>query len=532
MSSFLTFSDLAAAAPDGRALFHGLTLSVGAERIGLVGRNGCGKSTLLSIASGEAAPRAGTMHRAGTCAMLVQHWPGEQRLAEALGVAAPLAVLRRIEAGAGSAADFDAADWPLAAAIDAALADVGLAGIDLDRRITTLSGGERTHIGIARLAIARPDLLLLDEPTNNLDATGRAAIARLLAGWRGGVLVASHDRQLLEGMDRIVELSPVGIRIVTGGWSAFAAIRAAELARAASERDRSEAALHATRQAAQAAREARDRRDKAGRAFAAKGSEPKILLGARAERAQNSAGEGRRLAARQIDEAVRQRDAARAQVEVLTPLTIDLPPSGLPSQAEVLALTDAMVDLGGRRFGPWTLAIHGPERVAIAGPNGAGKSTLLRLAAGSLAPAGGSVRRRGERIVLLDQHVALLADDDTILANMRRLHPGLDAEEAHAACARFAFRGRDAQRLVGTLSGGERLRAGLAAALSGVRPPWLLMLDEPSNHLDLAAMEVLEQALRAFDGALLVVSHDPAFLGAIGIQRTVDLAALPPAPVG
>lgn len=126
---------------------------------------------------------------------------------------------------------------------------------------------------------------------------------------------------------------------------------------------------------------------------------------------------------------------------------------------------------------------------------------------------------------MLDQHVTLLDDAETIAGNLRRLYPMLDDEAVHAACARFAFRNRDAQRIVGSLSGGERLRAGLAALLSGESPPWLLILDEPTNHLDIESIEVLETALRGFDGALLVVSHDRRFLDAIGITRTMAVDA-------
>jgi ATPase subunit of ABC transporter with duplicated ATPase domains len=142
----------------------------------------------------------------------------------------------------------------------------------LDRRMETLSGGERTRIGIARLLIEAPDLILLDEPTNNLDATGRAAIHALVRSWHGGVVAASHDRQLLESMDRIVELTPIGVRIFGGGWSAFANAREADRTRAAAELERANAAVREAQRAAQAQREAKDRRDKAGRAFAAKGS--------------------------------------------------------------------------------------------------------------------------------------------------------------------------------------------------------------------------------------------------------------------
>ncbi|MGN6268944.1 MAG: ABC-F family ATP-binding cassette domain-containing protein [Sphingomonas sp.] len=524
MPAFLTFDSLAAATPDRQPLFTNLTLSIGAERVGLVGRNGSGKSTLLRIAAGLAEPGAGSVIRGGSIGLLAQDWPGELTLAEVLGVADGMACLARIVAGEGSEADFAAADWTLEARIDAALAEVGLPALTLDRRIATLSGGERTRVGIARLLIEAPDLLLLDEPTNNLDAAGRAAINALVAGWRGGLLVASHDRTLLEQMDRIVELTPVGIRIVGGGWSAFAAAREAERAQAAAERDRADAALRDARRTAQQQREARERRDKAGRAVAAKGSEPRIVLGNRARQAEESGGRARRIGERLIDDAAALAEAARARVEILTPLAIALPPSGLPSTAMVLSIEVASVTLGDRALGPWTLALNGPERVAVAGPNGAGKTSLLRLAAGEIEPCAGEVRRTHGRIVMFDQHVALLDREQSILANFRRLNPGLDENAAHAACARFAFRNRDALQAVGTLSGGERLRAGLACTLAGECPPWLLILDEPTNHLDLDSIEILEAALRDYDGALLVVSHDPAFLDAIGIERTLDLS--------
>src|SRR5580692_8040898 len=164
-------------------------------------------------------------------------------LARALGVAEGMAVLQRVLSGEGSAGDFDAADWTLESRVDAALSEVGLAGTGLDRTIGSLSGGERTRVGVARLLVEASDLLLLDEPTNNLDAPGRAVIHSLIRNWRGGVLVASHDRELLETMDRIVEVNPVGVRIVGGGWSVFAALRDAERDRAADDLDRSSAAL-------------------------------------------------------------------------------------------------------------------------------------------------------------------------------------------------------------------------------------------------------------------------------------------------
>jgi ATPase subunit of ABC transporter with duplicated ATPase domains len=523
MHARLTLDSLAAATPERRVLFSDLILSVGPERIGIVGRNGSGKSTLLHIVAGELAPLAGSVHRNGSVGMLRQEWPEALTVAEALGVGEGLAVLQRILAGHGRPEDLDGADWTLEARVAVSLADAGIAGLGLDRTIATLSGGERTRVGIARLLMEAPDLLLLDEPTNNLDVDGRSAIRMLLHNWRGGALVASHDRDLLETMDRIVELTPIGIRVVGGGWSRFAELRDAERQVAEAELARSAAALRSTGREMQRQREAKQRRDNAGRAFAAKRSEPKILLDARAGRAEASGGRLDRLGERRMAEAEARLDDAARQVEVITPIAMDIPPSGLPSGAQLIAMEDVTLELPDRRLGPWTLAINGPERVAVSGPNGSGKSTLLKLTAGVIAPSAGTVRRAESRIAMLDQHVGLLDPYSTLLANHRGLNPSMSENEGYAACARFGFRNRDAVRPVGTLSGGERLRAGLACTLGSDVPPWLLILDEPTNHLDIESVELLEQALRTYDGALLVVSHDPQFLDAVGVSRIVSL---------
>jgi ATPase subunit of ABC transporter with duplicated ATPase domains len=178
---------------------------------------------------------------------------------------------------------------------------------------------------------------------------------------------------------------------------------------------------------------------------------------------------------------------------------------------------------GDRLLGPWNLRINGPERVALKWPNGSGKTTLLRVAAGLLTPMAGTVHRAAGRIVILDQHVSLLHPDKSILDNIRRLHPDASDEEAYAICARFAFRNQDANQVVKTLSGGECLRAGLAATLSGSPPPWLIILDGPTNHLDIDSVELLENALRDFDGALLVVSHDQSFVERVGFDRLYEI---------
>jgi len=520
----LTFDRISAARPDGSILFSELNFSLGRECVGLVGRNGSGKSTLLAIAAGLAPPAAGDVVRHGRFAFLRQIQASAGTAAAALGVAEALAAMARLEAGEGSVKDAELADWELSARIDDALAETGLAGLDLARDVATLSGGERTRLAIAGLLADAPDLLLLDEPTNNLDREGRAAIQALLARWPGAALVASHDRDLLEAMNRIIHLSPVGVTVHGGGWSAFAAEREAALERAEGELDRARRRASHQAQLARKREEIQARRDRKGRRHAAKGSEPNIVLGAYKRRAEATAGAGRALAERQAEEARDTLEEARAGVEVLTPLSLALPPSGLSSGRRLLALRDVVLERGGKRIaGPVSLEITGPERVALTGPNGSGKTSLLRIALGEVEPSGGQVSRAEGVIAMLDQHGALLDPATSLLDAILARHPDMIPHQAHAALARFAFRNKEASRIAGTLSGGERLRAAMALVFSGPQVPQLLVLDEPTNHLDLDAIEQLERALAAYDGALLVVSHDPAFLQAIGIEREIAL---------
>jgi ATPase subunit of ABC transporter with duplicated ATPase domains len=524
MSALLTLDSVSLSSPDGRLLFSDLTLALGRERVGLVGRNGAGKSTLLRAIAEGTRPRSGSISVGGTLGALRQaEGRGSGRAADLLGVAEPLARLDRIQRGQGTAEDLAGADWLLPQRIDEALADVGLGSPSLHRPVSSFSGGERTSLALARLLLERPDVLLLDEPTNNLDGAGRQAVSAMLAIWRGGALVASHDRTLLEQMDRIVELSPVGVRLVGGGWSAYEAMRDAERDRAEQSAERAESELRAAKRAAQSARERQARRDSAGRAYAASGSAPAISLGLAKGRAETTAGRSERLAANSVDKAEQAREVARAALERVMPLSFSLPASGLPPNRVVLSLEDVVLQIGGRHlFGPLSFSMSGSERVAIHGRNGAGKSSLLKLITGALVPSRGVVRT-GVPHAYLDQHVSLLLDDSSLLENLKHCQQGLSDHDAHRVLARFAFRNQDALRLAGNLSGGERLRAGLACMMCAAPPPQLLLLDEPTNHLDLTSIEALENAISRYDGALIVVSHDRTFLDKIAVERQICL---------
>ncbi|UTP38116.1 ATP-binding cassette domain-containing protein [Phenylobacterium sp. LH3H17] len=526
MPNFVTLDGLSYKTPDGRSLFDNLTLAFGADRTGLVGRNGVGKTTLIGLILGELAPASGSVSVRGRIGVLRQAVapPEGASVAEVLGLAGALERLARIEAGAGTEGDFAEADWTLEARLDAALAQVDLAGLDPRRPAASLSGGQATRAALAGLLASEPDLLLLDEPSNNLDAEARALVAQVLAGWKGGAIVVSHDRGLLRRMDRIVELTSLGAKVYGGAYDAYVLRKAEEEAAAARDLAEAERALARVGREAQAAREKKARRDAAGRRDAAKGGAPKILLGARKERAEISGGRASLLAQRQAAEAGADLAEAEGRVERLRRLAFDLPPSGLAAGKTVLAFEDVAFAWPGAPplLSGVSFRMTGPRRLALTGPNGTGKSTLIRLATGELAPTRGKITA-GVRAALLDQRTDLLGNGETLVEAFRRLNPEASDNAARAALARFLFRNLSAEKAVASLSGGERLRAALACVLMSERPPHLLILDEPTNHLDLESIAAMEAALRGYDGALLLVSHDRDFLDAVGVEEVLVL---------
>ena len=507
---------------DDRTLFSHLDLTFGAERTGLAGRNGTGKTTLLNLISGALPLQTGHISVAGSLGVLRQMVQADaaETVADLFGVTEALAILNRAESGEATMADFAAADWFLEARMAAALARVGLEATP-ETRLAALSGGQRTRAGLAALVFSEPDFLLLDEPTNNLDREGRQAVLDLLTGWRGGAVVVSHDRELLESMDAIVELTTLGATRYGGNWSHYRARKALELAAAQADLADAEKRIDTAARAAQIAAERKARKDSMGRKKAAKGDAPHILLGARKNRSENTGGDNARLAERQRHEAMTAATDARERIEILQPLSVFVPPTGLPASRTVLQIDGVTAGYQDRAvIRDFSLTLTGPERVAVTGPNGTGKTTLLKLMTGRIQPWAGKVRVT-DRYALLDQSVSLLDPALSIRDNFRRLHPRSDENSCRAALARFMFRADAALQPVSTLSGGQMLRAGLACVLGESAPPELLILDEPTNHLDIDSIEAVEAGLRAYDGALLVISHDEAFLEAIHMTRRI-----------
>jgi ATPase subunit of ABC transporter with duplicated ATPase domains len=531
MYNYLSAVELGYRLPDGRFLFNNLTFSFSAVRAGLVGANGVGKTTLLEILAGEREPAVGAINRCGRVSYLPQQarFVSSATVADAINLADQIAALERVERGEGTSGDFDliADRWDLRERIEQVFSKLEVSHIILDRRVESLSGGELARIRIAGLLLEEPDFLILDEPTNHLDLTARESVYDLVASWKKGLVVVSHDRRLLALLDQIAELNSNGLKIYGGDYEFYRQQREAE-------RDAAEETLQGARQrlkeaklTAQRAAERQQRKQSHGRRNILKRNLPSIVAGGLSRAAENTAARLKGRHQRKVDHAKQEVEEARKGLPIELQIAVDLERPRVPPNKRMIELVgvnyrwpDAERPLWDK---PLSLEVIGPERIWLKGANGTGKSTLIDLICGAKSPAEGTVRVGAGSIGLLDQRVSALDDSLTVLENLKRAAPLRPESELRTLLGRFLFIRDAALKPASVLSGGERMRAGLACLLGADQSPEILIADEPTNNLDLPSVEELVSALRDFGGVLIVVSHDATFIEELDVGRVIDL---------
>ncbi|MFG2026237.1 ABC-F family ATP-binding cassette domain-containing protein [Streptomyces sp. NPDC048825] len=541
MSTFptsITCTSLRFAWPDGSTVFDDLQVAFGPGRTGLVGVNGSGKSTLLKLIAGQLTPTDGTIRVAGEVGYLPQNVTLDTslRVDEALDIAEKRAALHAIESGDVAEHHFDVVgdDWDVEERALATLGELGLAHIELDRTIGEVSGGESVLLRLAALLLRRPDVLLLDEPTNNLDLYARRRLYAAVDAWSGVMVVVSHDRELLELVDQIADLhrgrgaarsasveGGGGRRVgeVTwygGNFSAYEEALATEQEAAERMVRVAEADMKKQKRELADAQVKLARRKRYAQKMYDTKREPRAVMKLKSRAAQVSAGKHRIMHEDKLTEAKERLDEAVDAVRDDDEIRVDLPYTAVPPGRTVLTLQDLELRYGARVAGGFEL--RGPERVALIGRNGAGKTTLLRTVSGELEPLSGEAQAHVP-LRFLPQRLDVLDDDLTVAENVARFAPSATNNRIRARLARFLFKGARADQQAATLSGGERFRATLAALILAEPAPQLLMLDEPTNNLDMASVRQLTTALESYEGALIVASHDVPFLESIGITR-------------
>lgn len=520
----LQLDDLSFELPDGRVLFDHLSHTFCTGATGIVGANGCGKSLLGRLLAGEQRPTRGNVRREGRVYAVAQILEPElyPSVAALAGVEHILAALERIARGSLDDDDHSLAvdQWDCAARLETHLQQIGLGHLSADARTDNLSGGERQQVALLGAWLSKADWLVLDEPSNHLDIDRQHQLAQQIARWPNGLVLISHDRGLLEQVDEIVELSVVGLRTYGGNYSQYAAAREQEQqslqsvlqgARAQAKREQRERVVQMERQ---------QRRNARGDRQAREGSQTKLITNAQKERSENSQGKSR------VNQQVAREQQRQRIADVQARCAPDIervmvsPQSAVPNGKLVVQLNDVILLFG--NAAPINLTLTGPMRLAIVGPNGSGKSTLLQVIAGHLSVREGEVIRNCP-VGWLDQHAGLQYPERTAVQWLYESNPELPEAEART---RLAQLGIDADRAVlqgCQLSGGERLKIALAAQLYAQQPPQLLLLDEPDNHLDLPSKIALENMLDQYQGALIVVSHDEAFLSQLRLDSHLTL---------
>lgn len=518
--------------PD-KPLFASLSLTFDAKKIGLVGRNGIGKSTLLKLILGELLPDTGSIQIQGKIAYCPQQpeLRASDTVADLLDIRQQTEALTRITQGSLDEKDFQLVgdDWLIEERTRQQLSLFGLDHLTLDQLISTLSGGEKTRLHLAKVFLAQPDFIILDEPTNNLDNRSRQFLYQAIVNWKKGLLVVSHDRTLLDFMDQMVEITSLGVNVFGGNYTHYHEQK--NILKEAAENDLFEAkkSFTKTKKSIQINQERHEKKKSYGRKLFLSGKIDKLTARSKQGRSENTQNRLTKQNETLIENALEKLHEAKLKIDISQEIHITLPNTYVPNGKMI-------VDIKNLDFAylnqpliikQFNLKLIGPERIALMGENGSGKTTLIKILLGKLKPLQGSLSIGVNHVSYLSQNATSLNPELNLIDNFLNINKEAKLIEAHHALAQFLFRNITAQKLVKYLSGGEKLRAELACNLLSKNPPQLLILDEPTNHLDLDSLVSVETALNHYQGALLVISHDQQFLENIHVNRVIYAPFIP-----
>ncbi|PLA74484.1 ABC transporter ATP-binding protein [Hydrogenovibrio sp. SC-1] len=523
MTTLIHFEHLGFQHPNGQVLFDNLNGKIGHETLGLVGDNGVGKTTLSCILAGELSPSNGHIQRQGSIYYLPQQIRPQKgdTLADLMAIAPILSALDRIEQGSIAESDFEivGAHWDIHRQIQIQLQQYDLAHLELSTPCEHLSGGEMTRVALIGAFLSDADLLILDEPTNHLDIQQRQILFQQIRDWKGGILVVSHDVQLLQEMDGILELSALGLNRYGGNYDFYQQQKLSEQQALQANLDHAKQQRKVELKALQRQQERQQKKQASGQRENKFANQAKSLLDCQKERSQHTSAKLNRHISdtrQQLNQNVQQ--AAQALPKE-TPRYLFAPQTQVTDNKMMVTLHKLVMPFGLMNGEPFNLEIIGPKRLALIGPNGCGKSTLLKLIAGQIAADSGD-RHCFVSCAYIDQHANPLQPEKDVLEQLRQ-SSGFSESDARQ---RLALIGLSADKVTlpsCQLSGGERMKAALLCVLYRRTPVQLLLLDEPNNHIDLSSSQALVEMLNQYQGALIIVSHDIAFLSQLQLTHSL-----------
>jgi ATPase subunit of ABC transporter with duplicated ATPase domains len=521
--------------PNKDLLFERIDLSIAQEeKSALVGNNGIGKSTLLRLIARELSPASGEIRTGARPYYVPQHYGQFDHLtvAEALRISDKLSALREILSGDVSDANLELLgdDWTVEERVSDALRTWGLAHISLDQPLRELSGGQKTKLFLAGIQLPHPELILLDEPTNHLDTTGREQLYDFIRTSSHAMLIISHDRTLLNELDTIFELSSRGIARYGGNYDLYATQKQIERDALQHDVQSKEKDLRKAKEIERESMERKQRQDARGKKKLVKAGTPQIMIGMKQRSAQNSAAKLQGVHSEKIGSLARELHNLRSELPELDKMKFNFDDAALHKGKLLFEAQAVNFGYADQRLWqvPLDIRIVSGERVVLRGANGSGKSTLIRLLLGELEPSDGTLRRAEMRSVYIDQDYSVLDDALTVYEQAQAFNvTNLPEHEVKIRLARYLYFGDDWEKPTLSLSGGQKMRLILCCITIMDSAPDVILLDEPTNNLDIQNVEILTNAIKHYRGTLIVVSHDRVFVDEIGVDRLIDLAVNP-----
>jgi ATPase subunit of ABC transporter with duplicated ATPase domains len=517
--------------PNRDLLFADLDLNVNKyDKIALIGNNGTGKSTLLKILSGCLQPSQGAV-KTETAPYFVPQIFGqfnEYTIARALKAEDKLNALTGILNGDVSEMNMTVLDddWNIEERCKEALAYWGLEELDLDRKIDTLSGGQKTKVFLAGIRIHKPEVVLLDEPTNHLDTVSRNLLYDYITTTKNTLVVVSHDRVLLNLLSTVYELSRTGISVYGGNYDFYAEQKA--MASEALDQDlrNKEKSLRKAREIEKEALERQQKLDARGKKKQEKAGLPTISMNTFKNNAEKSTSRMKGVHAEKVSNLSLELSHLRASMSDIAKMKMDFDNS-LLHKGKVLVTAKGV----NFKYGDQLLWKHGldfqvtsGERIVIRGFNGSGKTTLIKVILGKLEPALGNIDLANVKTMYIDQDYSLIDNDLSVYEQAQQYNSGtLPEHDIKVRLNRFLFTKEHWEKPCAALSGGEKMRLMLCALTIADQAPDVIVLDEPTNNLDIQNIEILTAAINEYSGTLLVVSHDEYFLKEINVELAILL---------
>jgi ATPase subunit of ABC transporter with duplicated ATPase domains len=517
--------------PNKDLLFDNISLTVTQhDKIALIGNNGTGKSTLLKIVAGELQPSGGQLNVTSGPYYVPQIFGQYNHLtiAQVLKIDVKLNALEEILNGNVTDENYVLLDddWTIEERCKEALHYWQLAELDLSQRMETLSGGQKTKVFLAGISIHQPELVLLDEPSNHLDVSGRQLLYNFIQTAQNTLIVVSHDRKLLNHLDPVCELSKSGIIVYGGNYDFYAEQKRIENNALNQDIQSREKALRKAREKERETLERQQKSDARGKKKQEKAGIARIRMNTLRNNAENSTSKMKSVHAEKIGGISQELQELRSALPDIDKMKFGFDNSALHKGKILFAGTDINFSYNTQPLWKENLnfQITSGERIALKGVNGSGKTTLIKLILGSIEPRTGTVYRADNKSVYIDQDYSLIDNKLKVYEQAQQFNnSALQEHEIKIRLNRFLFTKEDWDKPCGALSGGERMRLMLCCLTISNQSPDIIILDEPTNNLDIQNVEILTAAINEYQGTLIVVSHDETFLKQVNIQRTIKL---------